>query len=150
MSNFIDLHCHSTFSSAMTAGDAAWLAGLLEGEGWFGERRQKGRSPRPLIALKMTDRDVVERVAVLCGNRAVSHTVNEDKKDFYTVRIGGQDAVEIMKLVLPWMGERRTETIEMLIWLHDGHKREVKCECGKCRLCRNREATRNYRKRQRV
>lgn len=128
--------------------DAAWLAGLLEGEAWFGERRGEGRTPRPMIALKMTDRDVVERVAEMFGGKAVTKIRMEAQKDQYVVRLVGPKTIEIMETVLPWMGKRRTETIEMLLWLYkDAPRRKLTCECGQCPKCRNRQAQRVCRER---
>lgn len=48
--------------------DLLWLAGLLEGEGCFNIRSDN----RVRIAVEMTDKDVVERVAKLFGTN-VSH-----------------------------------------------------------------------------
>lgn len=146
--NLPDLHCHSTFSSAMTSGDAAWLSGILEGEGWFGERRGEGRSPRPIIALKMCDRDIVERVAKLFGGKAVTLTRREIGRNQFTTRAQGEDAISIMQQILPWMGERRSETIEILLDMHEGTQlRKPSCSCGTCPKCRNREAQQKHRER---
>jgi hypothetical protein len=138
---------------------AAWLAGLLEGEAWFGERRSEGRSPRPMIALKMTDRDVVERVAEMFGGKAVTRSKPKVGRDQFTTRVAGVAAISIMRLILPWMGERRREAIEMLLWLYEdvpvgqaskthcpkGHEYDYISPAGKrgCRTCRN-EASRRY------
>lgn len=159
-SPYIDLHCHSTFSSAMTAGDALWLAGLLEGEGWFGERRGTGRSPRPMIALKMCDRDIVERVAKLFGGKAITKSQPEIGREQFTTRVVGHGAISIMRQILPHMGKRRSETIEMLLWLYEGvtvgqaakkkcpqgHRYDYISPAGKrgCRRCRA-EAYRRFR-----
>lgn len=52
----------------MTEIETAWLAGLLEGEGYFGTINSwvSGRCYRyPRIGVNMTDRDVIDRVATL-------------------------------------------------------------------------------------
>lgn len=149
--NVPDLHAHSTFSAAMTSGDAAWLAGLLEGEGYFIERVGKGRNPRPMIGVKMTDRDVVEHVAKLFGTSVTTITPrNKHHSTAYVTRVAGVKAISIMRQILPYMGERRSETIEMLLFLYeDAPVRELSCECGNCSVCRGREANRRYRQRKR-
>lgn len=132
--------------------DAVWLAGLLEGEAWFGERRGKGRSPRPMIALKMCDYDVVSRVAELFGGKAITSLKkpSDNYREQFVTRCVGDAAIEVMEAILPWMGKRRTETIEMLIWLYkDAPKgRQLSCNCGECPKCRNRSASQRYRERQ--
>jgi len=125
-----DLHCHSTFSSAMTSGDAllfteveeAWLAGILEGEAWFGERKPHGRhkNRRPLIAVKMCDRDVVERVAELFGGTAVTLAKPEsgNSRAQWVTRASSVRAISVMRAVQPYMGERRRAQIEWLLLLY--------------------------------
>jgi LAGLIDADG-like domain len=134
----------------VTSRDAAWLAGLLEGEGYFIERKGSGRNPRPLIGVKMTDRDVVERVAKLFGTSVTTVThPREGWKTSYVTRVGGLKAISIMKQILPYMGERRTEAIEMLIYLYEDAPvgRQPTCACGNCPKCRQRKAVARYRKR---
>ena len=102
----------------MNVPDAAWLAGLLEGEGYFIERRGANRSPARVDA-KMTDRDVIERVAELFGGKAVTEITHKNKrwKTSYVTRVSGLEAISVMKQILQRMGERRREAIEMLIYL---------------------------------
>lgn len=139
-----------------------WLAGLLEGEAWFGERRRNdGGVPRPYISLKMTDRDVVERVAEMFGTAVTFiHRVEPQHKDQWVTRCQGNRAIEIMRGILPFMGKRRTETIEMLLFLYEdapvghagkthcpeGHEYDYVSPTGKrgCRRCRN-SASKRYR-----
>ena len=50
----------------MTDIDAAWLSGLLEGEGYFQITKPKPNHPtQVLIRLAMTDKDVVEKASKL-------------------------------------------------------------------------------------
>lgn len=130
MTNFIDLHCHSTFSSAMTAGElrapslskteAAWLAGILEGEGWFGDVRSRAGGRRyPIIAVKMKDLDVIQKVADLFGGMAITNPKTDKGDDIWVVRARGKRAISIMQQVYPFMGNRRRETIDGLFWVHN-------------------------------
>lgn len=101
---------------AVEANNLAWLAGLLEGEGCFSNN---GRSPT--IYLKMTDRDIVERVAHLVGgNRVGEHrSTNPKHKDIFYTQITGPSARSIMRQILPYMGARRTEKIVQVLRLWD-------------------------------
>lgn len=54
----------STFNEMIPTKDIYWLAGLLEGEGCFHLDRIRG-TPVPTIRVKMTDRDVVQKVAAV-------------------------------------------------------------------------------------
>ena len=100
--------------------DIAWLAGLLEGEGCFKIQSSGGYKGSISIALQMTDKDVVERVANLFqtplwgphGPYGVS------KKSTYQTAIFGSKAAAWMMTLLPFLGERRKEkVIELLdIW----------------------------------
>lgn len=106
----------------MTKTEIAWLAGLLEGEGWFGDfALRSGKRRTPGISLCMTDRDVVERAAKLMGDRHVSHLpAKPPRQAKYEVRLSGGPAISVMRTVLPYMGERRGEAIETLLWLYEG------------------------------
>ena len=98
--------------------DLYWLAGLLEGEGSF----CKGPPSRPnscFISIGSTDRDIVEKVALL-----FNVSVQEEKrrknarphwKDVFTVRVRGLNAVNIMKQLRPLMGVRRKQQIDIAI-----------------------------------
>lgn len=104
--------------------DVAWLAGLLEGEGCFYLDRN-GSYAYPAVALKMTDRDIVERAALMVpGPRkaeGLGATVNPAKpsqagaKGLWRWQVRGTKAVEVMRTVRPYMGERRGAKMDELI-----------------------------------
>lgn len=99
--------------------DLAWLAGLLEGEGYFGtiNNRVSGKIYRyPRIGVAMTDRDVIEKVAALWGTKIQTlKPRGVSKLTSYRITLVGSRALEWMKLVLPYMGSRRTDQIENAI-----------------------------------
>lgn len=87
-----------------------WLAGLLEGEGYFGVQTET----QPVrIALQMTDEDVVAKVAKLWG---VSYFTVKPQKEHHKVAyrcfLRGKPAVEQIKQLKPLMGERRAYRME--------------------------------------
>jgi len=98
----------------MTDIQIAWLAGLLEGEGCF--RFDKRNSPK--IQLQMTDEDVVKRVARMLSVNARAEPWRGSRygsKTMWRVDVFGDKAIEIMHLILPFMGERRFSKIESVI-----------------------------------
>jgi hypothetical protein len=109
-----------------------WLAGLLEGEGTF--MRPAPSSPRsPILRLAMTDRDVVERAAVI-WQRAVC--VDDDRpeahfKPVFITTVRGAPAVEWMRSLYPVMSEQRRRQIDAAIRGHVGARRS--CPGGLCR-----------------
>lgn len=108
----------------MTEAETAWLAGLLEGEGCFTPRKSFYKTidgsvvsyEYPLVSLRMTDRDIIECAAKFLGNNAiiVKHPPPPDKTVF-SVEFGGSRAAELMRMILPWMGERRSAKIQEVL-----------------------------------
>ena len=85
-----------------------WAAGLFEGEGciWLAG----GTYPR--IKLLMTDRDVVERFADVVGGTCRErshhrHDAPSHLKPIYGVEMTGAEAKRVLRMFLPYLGERR-------------------------------------------
>lgn len=107
------------FQGTMT--DLAWLAGLLEGEGYFyleGDRYAR-------IRLKMTDRDVVWRAYAVSGVGTFyeSHPPRDRatgrKRTFvWTVR-KKQDVLDLLEALHPMMGARRASKIQEILKHND-------------------------------
>lgn len=96
----------------MTEIEAAWLAGILEGEGCFFFNRT------PMIKLQMTDEDVVARAAALMGkNYRKSKRPTISGKSVYSFEIHGEKALNIMRLILEHMGARRSAKIKEVMEL---------------------------------
>ena len=91
----------------MTDTEAAWLAGLLEGEAAFDLHR--ARYPR--IRVAMTDRDTVERVADLLGCKTRITLRPAPFKALWHAEVSGARAAAVMEIVLPHMGSRRSGVI---------------------------------------
>lgn len=100
-----------------TKEETAWLAGILEGEGCFLLDYSGGDRRRVVVALKMTDKDIVERVQRLFGGRAMRkiQPPNDHHKSLYLVRVQGKKAQEVMRRIYPHMGQRRREKIDSLL-----------------------------------
>ena len=105
--------------------DLAWLAGLLEGEGCFSLQKyiQTARAgyALPSIEISMTDRDVVQRAGSLLGGKQASVRAARldkrfsTKKRLFIWRVNGQRAVHVIKVLLPYMGRRRSKRILELV-----------------------------------
>jgi hypothetical protein len=97
----------------MTDVELAWLAGLLEGEGCFSNRADRNC---PVIEVKMTDLDVINRVAEMFGRTAwLIPAQRKGYQDQYRTKIQGEPARELMRKLLPMMGERRSARIQELL-----------------------------------
>lgn len=82
--------------------DAAWLAGLLDGEGCIDMPRGN-----PRLRIKMSDHDVVLRAAHLMDARTHMETV-EGRLPLLVAQVTGDRARSVLRDVLPWLGARRT------------------------------------------
>ena len=99
----------------------AWLAGLLEGEGYFGSIRTAGASGGyPMVKLQMTDEDVVRAAARFIGAPSVWRI--EPRRSgwspTFNCGVSGVAAVTLMRNVRPHMGERRRQVIDSAIEVH--------------------------------
>lgn len=94
--------------------DAAWLAGLLDGEGCFDAPRSN-----PRVRLKMADTDVVLRAAALIGATVHIETPGQPgHKPLMVAQLTGDRAVSVMLAVLPWLGARRTAKVTEIVTKH--------------------------------
>jgi hypothetical protein len=97
----------------MTDIEAAWLAGLLEGEGYFQITKPRPNNPtQVLIRLSMTDKDVVEKASKLLNVPINCKAQTTEKKTIYSISLSRRDDVEkVLLQILPHMGNRRGERI---------------------------------------
>ena len=107
--------------------DIHYIAGLLEGEGWFtGQQSATGLSVR--LGLRMTDRDVVERAYHLLFERPDPWPVRKDHvgvrkyispnphwQPQWNFQICGPRAIQWMMTIYPLMGQRRKAKIKEII-----------------------------------
>jgi hypothetical protein len=125
----------------LTETDIAWIAGLLEGEGYFGiDNRQRNHKvsktpPAPFIKISMVDEDIIRRLSKLLDKSYFSPSRKTVKgKQVYTLHIGEKEKVLfILEKILPYMGERRSERIKECIshlqtwkeWVENGGRSEM-------------------------
>ncbi len=100
-------------SACVLACQVTWLAGLLEGEGFFGA----GGSPDhayPIISVQMCDAQVVSKAAAILGAPSVRARQPRDPRwrMTYVATLVGADAAKWMERLGPLMGARRRVAIE--------------------------------------
>lgn len=94
--------------------ESSYLAGLLEGEGTFTARDQRARK-QLRVKLEMTDLDVVERAAQIMPAGKICKRDRANRMNcqtVYEVCWTSQKAENVMRRILPYMGERRKAKID--------------------------------------
>lgn len=100
----------------VNANDIRWLAGYLEGEGYFISGYPPGVRPR--IGVKTTDLDVAQRVGRLFEANVRPVRSNEGrlgKKQLYTVEANSSKAIGWMMTLYSLLGKRRKEQIRLVL-----------------------------------
>lgn len=87
--------------------ELAFVAGVLEGEGSF----LSTPDGRPRVSMRMTDVDVVRRVAAVIGGRVTGPYDYGNKPLWQTGVQDSARAAGVMMTLWPFMGERRQEQI---------------------------------------
>lgn len=101
--------------------DLMWLVGLYEGEGHFGMPKNT-----PVVFLRMTDYEVVNKAAsILQHNKRLYTTELPSGKTAYSLQISGSKALEIMKLMEPYMCARNALRIRKILERREYHIREL-------------------------
>jgi hypothetical protein len=95
--------------------DLHWLAGYLEGEGYFGfmcTSKTNKASGTPRIEVTTTDYDIAKKCNnLLNGGKITTRVATERRKKCYSCRIAGDKAIVLMDKLAPLMGKRRQEAI---------------------------------------
>lgn len=100
--------------------DVMWLTGLVEGDGCFTLSES-----RPVISVSMTDEDVVARVAKIW---TTSYSKEIARRygwlPTYRVSISGKKAIAWMKIMLPYLGIRRSSRVEEICEYFENRREE--------------------------
>jgi len=106
--------------------DLIWLAGLLEGEGWFGSRP----SGLPRLSIEATDRDVVGRAAMLLEGKVRARLPRRlNTSPTYVCEVSGELAAEAMQALLPHMGARRSSRIMQILYGYGARLDSTEMHC---------------------
>lgn len=105
--------------TCMSSAQIGWVAGLLEGEGWFGTwTTPRHKKSYARIAVQMTDEDVVRRLHTVTGVGVVGgpYPKGVGKKDTWRWYASAQsDVIELLHILHPLMGTRRQQKIESIL-----------------------------------
>jgi len=78
--------------------EAAYLAGIIDGEGYIGHR---------CVQVELTDQDIALKVAELMGSPSVGTRQRGAYKRTWRAEVYGERALAVLATVLPYLGERR-------------------------------------------
>ncbi|HWY36519.1 MAG TPA: hypothetical protein VNX68_17880 [Nitrosopumilaceae archaeon] len=94
--------------------EIAWVAGILEGEGYFGLSRLNGAIS---IQLTMTDLDIVERIRSTMKITTQIYMANRggNNKSQYRLAVSTNLVIQWMMTIYPLMGLRRKARIRELL-----------------------------------
>lgn len=119
----------------MNREDVAWLAGIIEGEGCF---THSGTTIT--VQLKMTDEDVVRRCQQIAGVgvfsvKGRSASTLPHYKQVFQWTSAGAEAMQVITLVRPFLGERRAARADELTEQYlDAHSLVCR-QCGEEFFC---------------
>lgn len=109
-----------------TWAEAAWVAGLLEGEGCFSifTRSSSTHNHKSLaIHCEMTDEDVIHKLHKICGCGTVNKRANtngrvdrRERKPTWIWSVQNHAGIlEVCETIYPMMGQRRQQKIKEMI-----------------------------------
>ena len=96
--------------------DVTWAAGLFEGEGTC--CLIKSQYDRPLVEISSSDRDVIERFASIIGFGSIRERKprQSQHKSSWSWHVNSKnDVTEVLTLLLPHLGERRTREAQVVL-----------------------------------
>ena len=106
--------------------DLYWLAGLLEGEGYFGFSVSANDNSRQFVlAVATTDEDVAERVGKLLGKAHTGpYSYKDGNKPYWRVNLSRRDdTLAWCRTLRPLMSVRRQQQIDVLLVADKEHPR---------------------------
>ena len=91
----------------------AYLAGVFDGEGSFGHwsKGQKNNYKEVVVQVEMRDIDIIGKFQEFfaCGHISYRAPRTENANPTHVWKVKGDKALEVLKLMLPFFGERRRE-----------------------------------------
>lgn len=89
-----------------------YCAGILEGEGSFIKKAKNSIS----VSCEMTDKDIIKKIHIFLGGKIYEYDRRPGLwKKTYKLVILGEEAERVCRMVLPYMGERRSKKINELL-----------------------------------
>jgi len=93
--------------------DFMWFCGLFEAEGSISFAPPSASKSQSVLKLSLKDKDILEKVSHITKTAVSSYSEHNYK--MYRVTVVGLRAIEISKLMLPFMSERRQDKIKKII-----------------------------------
>ena len=127
----------------MTRDELCWLAGWLEGEASFYYIISNGNSPRIIIQVFSTDLDILQKAAAVMGAKSIITIPPRECRGTqwksnggFRTEVQGDVAADLMRLLLPFMGKRRTQQITSALEKWEARpskpmKKLCACGCGR-------------------
>lgn len=95
-----------------TEAEWAWVAGVIEGEGWFDKAHGA-------VAVEMTDRDVIEKLFFVTGGMGTligpRPTANGTKPKYIWAVRQKDEFLMLSEIIRPWLGERRIVALDIAV-----------------------------------
>jgi hypothetical protein len=135
---------NGTGSRVISAADVHWIAGFLDGEGWFGKNGGNANRTGGTIAVKAAQKDEwhVRKLESLLGGKVSYYdsgktTTKGERPWYWRWEAYGPLAAGVMMTVYPLMSPRRQKRIEeTLAWWRSREKRgthlskRTSCQAG--------------------
>lgn len=101
--------------------EAAWVAGLIEGEGCIGQYtypRSGGFYTKTILQVEMKDLDVLERLQTYTGHGTIRFKqARGNSAETWVWTVTRKTHIrEIAEAILPHMGNRRSKKIKSILW----------------------------------
>ena len=97
----------------------AYLAGVFDGEGSFGywSKGIKSKKKEFVVAVEMRDMDIVGKFQEFfaCGTIAYRESRQENHSPTHHWRVKNKKALEVLKLMMPYLGARRTDKFKKVV-----------------------------------
>lgn len=107
----------------MKKSDLTWLAGFLEGEGYFAIRSSVAGYKSWRVVASSTDEDVLRRAAALMGGKARGPYSRPGVKPNWRVDLQDRESVvRLIQKLRPYMGVRRRARIDAMLAVHETYK----------------------------
>lgn len=111
--------------------DAAWLAGIIEGEGTF--TLNSGKYVQ--VSVMMADRDIVERCRQVSGLGTVNGPIDHprSRKPLFTWDVSNKrDIARLLLLIYPLLGERRRARVAEIVGPLSALRGRDEARCRSC------------------
>lgn len=96
--------------------EAAWLAGLFDGEGTIFNSRRSTGGFNPRLAVGICNEEIILRIQLMtgCGSINLRKGRKANHSDCWVWVCNGANAISILKQIQPWLIVKREKAEEMI------------------------------------